>query len=124
MGAAFERTGIEPGGRQHAGGRRDMAGLAAMRRAGKRQFLLAQAVAVRGAGFDQRQRLQRLDGRARKDRPLDVAERQHGSPVGIDDRDGAAVAAFDQPRRARLQPEQDYSFVKLPRVHIRLAILP
>ena len=32
-----------------------------------------QPVAVGGAALDQRQRLQRLDGRARKDRPLDIA---------------------------------------------------
>ena len=67
--------------------RRDMAGLAAVRRAGERQFLVAEAEAVGRARFDQRQRLQRLDGRARKDRPLDVAERQHRAAVGIDHRD-------------------------------------
>ena len=37
----------------------------------------AKPVAVGGAALDQRQRLQRLDRRARIDRPLDVAQRQH-----------------------------------------------
>ena len=47
--------------------------------------------AVGGAALDQRQRLQHLDGRAREDRPLDVAERGDDRAVGIDDGDRAAV---------------------------------
>ena len=73
-----------------------MAGLAAVRGAGQRQFLQAEAVAVGGAAFDQRQRLQRLDRRARKDRPLDVAQRQHARAVGVDHRDRAGMPALDQ----------------------------
>ena len=67
-----------------------------MRGAGQRQLLGAEAVAVGGAGFDQRQRLHRLDRRARIDRPLDVAQRQHRAAVGVDHRDRAAMPAFDQ----------------------------
>ena len=48
----------------------------------------------------QRQRLKRLDRRARKDRALDVAERECQRAAGIDDRAGAAMARFDQ-RAAR-----------------------
>ena len=56
--------------------------LAAVRGAGQRQLLRAEAVAVGRAALDQRQRLQRLDRRARIDRPLDVAQRQaRGRPA-------------------------------------------
>jgi hypothetical protein len=93
--AAFERS-IEPA-RQHARGGGDMAGLARVRGAGERQLRRSEAIAVGGAAFDQRQRLQRLDRRARIDRALDVALRQHAATVGIDHRHRAAMPAFDQP---------------------------
>ena len=89
-------VGVEPGRPQHALDAGDMRRLAAVRRAGERELLVAEAVAVGAARLDQHQRLQRLDGRARKDRRRDVAERQHGRAVGVDHRHGAAVAALDQ----------------------------
>ncbi len=76
-----------------------------MRGAGQRQLLRAEAVAIGSAAFDQRQRLQRLHRRARIDRPLDVAERQHAAAVGVDHRDRAGVPAFDQ--RAAQDLDQD-----------------
>ena len=74
---------------------RHVLGLAAVGGACERKLLLGQGVAVRRARFHQHERLQRLDGGARKNRALDVAERQHGAAVGIDHRDGAAMAALD-----------------------------
>ena len=96
VGAAGERAGVEPGRAQHALDAGDMRRLAAVRRAGERELLVAEAVAVGAARLDQHQRLQRLDGRAGKHRRRDVAERQHGRAVGVDHRHGAAVAALDQ----------------------------
>ena len=94
--AAFERAAVEPGARQHAARDLDMRRLAAMAGAGQRQFLVAEAVVVGRAALDQRQRLDRLHGRARIDRLRHVAERQHGRAVGIDHRDRAVMAALHQ----------------------------
>ena len=71
---------VEPRERQHPRRGRDMVRLAGMRGAGQRQLLGAKAVEVGSAAFDQRQRLQRLHRRARIDRALDVAQRQHRPP--------------------------------------------
>src|SRR5262249_34877512 len=73
MGPAFQGARVESGPRQHAGGSRDMTGLATVRGAGERELLRGKAVAVDGPGLDQHQRLQRLDRRTRKRRPGDVA---------------------------------------------------
>jgi hypothetical protein len=66
-----------------------------MRAASKRKFLRAETIAVGGAGFDQWERLQRLGGGTRVDWTFDVTDREHALPIGIDDRDGAAMAALD-----------------------------
>ena len=55
----------------------------------------SQAVAVRGAALQQRQRLEGLDRRARESRALDIAEREHDGPVRIDDDSRAAMTRFD-----------------------------
>jgi hypothetical protein len=73
-----------------------MAGLARMRGAGQGQFLRAEAEAVGSAAFDQRQRLYRLDRRARKGRPRNVAQRQHRPAIGVGDRHRPAMPAFHQ----------------------------
>ena len=52
--------------------------LARMGGAGKRDLGSSHAGALGDAALDQRQRLERLHGRAREDRPVDVAERKHG----------------------------------------------
>ena len=96
MGAAAQRRGVEASPRQDALRRRHMTGLAAVGGAGERQFLLGQAIAVGGARFHQRERLQGLHRRTGKNRPLDLAQRQHATAVGIHHRHGAAVAALDQ----------------------------
>jgi hypothetical protein len=49
--------------------------LAAVRGAGERKLGVAQAQIVCRAARDERQRLQQLDGGAREDRPLDIADR-------------------------------------------------
>ena len=67
-----------------------------MRRAGERNLLVAQTKAVRGAAFDERQGLHRLDRGARINRPLGVAEGHHHPAVRIDDRAGAAMGGFDE----------------------------
>ena len=50
---------------------------------------------VRVERVDQGQALYRLDGRARKDRALDIAGGEHHAAIGIDDDRRAAVARFD-----------------------------
>ena len=97
MCAAFERADIEAGAREHPARHLDMRGLAAVGRAGERNLLIAEAVALRRAAFEERQRLQGLHRRARIDRPRHVTKRQHGRAIGIRDGDGPAMAAFDEP---------------------------
>ncbi len=65
MRPALSADGSRPARLQHAACGRDMALLAAMRRAGEREFFFAKAIAIGRAGFDQHERLQGLDGRAR-----------------------------------------------------------
>ena len=94
--AAFEVALASPGRGQHLQGGGDMAGLGVVGRAGQRQLGAAEAVAIGGAGFDQRQGLDRFHRRAREDAALDVADGDAALAVGIDDGDGAAMAAFDE----------------------------
>ena len=75
MRAAGERSDIEPCLGEHRRRRLDMRRRAGMRRAGERDLGLAEPQRVSRAALDQRQRLQRLDGGARKDRFVDFAER-------------------------------------------------
>ena len=91
---------IKTGFRQHALDTGDVRRLAAMRGAGERQLLVAKAVAVGRALLDQRQRLQCLDRRARKYRRSHVADGKHVAALRIGHRDGAAVSALHQQRRA------------------------
>ena len=67
---------------------------AGMRRAGERQFAVAEAVGIGRTAFHQRQRLDRLHGGARENRPLDLAQDQHGRAVAVADDRRAAVRAF------------------------------
>src|SRR4029077_17073371 len=56
--------------------------------------LAPKTLAFRRAALEQRQLLQRLDCRARIDRPRHIAERQHRRAVGVNHRHGATMAAF------------------------------
>ena len=96
MNATLQRRCIEAGPSQHARRSGDMSGLAAMGCAGQREFVFGEAEAIRRARLDQRQCLQRLHRRARIDGSRDVAEREHALPIGIDNRDGALMAALDE----------------------------
>ena len=95
MRAAFERAFVISGFGEHRAHRRDMGLAAGVRGAGKRDLVVAEAEAIGGAAFDERQGLQGLDGGARINRPLGVAERQNHPAVGIDDRARAAMGGFD-----------------------------
>ena len=69
-------------------------GLTEVGSAGQRELGVAERKTLGRTAFDQRQGLQRLDGRARVDRPCDVAPAgQHGA-LGIDDDGGAAMHAL------------------------------
>ena len=65
-------------------------------RARDRELRLAERERIRGTALDERHRLQRLDGRARKDGTLDIAEREYHASLGIRDGDRAAMNALDQ----------------------------
>ena len=95
MRAAFQAAGVAPRLGQHARRRLRMQGLAAVRRAGQRDFGRREAEAVRGATLEQRQGLERLHGRAREHRPVDIAERKHDGSVGIEHGDRAFMDGFD-----------------------------
>ena len=69
--------------------------LTAVRGAGQRQFLVGQLQRVGRAAGHQRQRLQHLDRRARKDRAVDVAQRGVQRAVSVDDGHRAAVGRLD-----------------------------
>lgn len=72
-----------------------MARLTAMRCTGERQLMIGEPISIGGAGLDQPQRLQRLDGRTRKHRTIDIAAHECSGAIGIHDCDRAAVPAFD-----------------------------
>ena len=69
-------------------------GLAGVGGAGKRQFLVADACGVGGAGLDHRQRLEGLEGRARIHRNTDRTHRLAQAAAGVANGDGAPVAAL------------------------------
>ena len=77
-----------------------MRGLALMRRAGEREFFIREIEAIRGAGLDQRQRLQGFGGRARVNWHLRVARCPDGLAGSIHHNESAAMAAFHR-RAAR-----------------------
>ena len=93
--AAFECCVSQTRLGQHGGSGGHMAGLAAVRGAGQRQFLVTQIERIGGAAGHQRQGLQHLAGRAWKHRSRQVAQPQHQVAVGIDDGQCAAVARLD-----------------------------
>ena len=96
MGAAFQVALGQPRFLKHALRHQHMGRLAAMGGAGERDLARREAERIGRAGFDQRQRLERLDRRARIDRVLDMAGRRQHVARGIDHRKGAAVPAFDR----------------------------
>ena len=100
MRAAGERRDVEPGLGEHRRRGLDMRRRAGMRGAGERDLGLAELQRVGGAALDQRQRLQRLDGGARKDRLVDFAERERDRAVGVDDRRRRRGGAIRRARRA------------------------
>ena len=100
MSAAFEHPFIVSRFGEHIARGRDMLLASRVRRAGERNFLVAQTEAVRSAARDERQGLQRLDGGARINRPIGVAKSHHHPAVRIDDSAGPAMSGFNE-RAAR-----------------------
>ncbi|MEY9562304.1 hypothetical protein ABIA26_004646 [Sinorhizobium fredii] len=96
MGATLKGTDVAAGGGKHLAGERHVFRLAGMRRTGKCQRIVVEAVGIRSAAFHQRQGLHRLAGRTREHSAVRVAEREQRLAVAVDRDDGAAVAAFDQ----------------------------
>ena len=68
---------------------------ASMRGTGQGKFLLAEAVSVGSAAFDQRQGLDRLDRRAREHRTVRVADLKKRFAGGVHYGDRATMLAFD-----------------------------
>jgi hypothetical protein len=90
--------------REQAGGDVALDVAAVMRRGGQRQLFVVDRQAVARAGQAERQRLQRLDCRARERDHLRIAERMDDAAVTVDDGRGDempgvdAVAARDHDR--------------------------
>ena len=109
--AAFEVVLAEPGARQPAAHHREMGRLAVVRRAGERDLLVRHRIALGGAALDQRQDLDRLDGRARIDHRIGVAPAPHEAAGRVDHRrvhqmpalDRRAAGAFDHQRPSPLR---------------------
>src|SRR5690606_32944420 len=96
MRPAFKRALVEPRPLQHGRGKLRMFRFARMRRARQRDLAIAETERVGSPAFHEWQRLYRLDGRARKDRPFDIADRKHQLSGCIADRDCPAMPAFDR----------------------------
>src|SRR5262245_53865095 len=79
--------------------------LAAVRAAGDGEFAVVKPIGVGGAALDQWNGLQQLHRRARKYRPLDIAERDNNASVRIRDREGAAMHALDQTSSSHLDED-------------------
>src|SRR5206468_496139 len=74
---------------------RDMNRLAAVRRAGQRDLFTRQIEFVDTAMFEQRNRLKRFRGRAKRSAMRRIAGESEQSAARIDDGDGAVVGGFD-----------------------------
>src|SRR5690606_30033151 len=94
MRATFQRRLVQASLGQHGASEFDMFALAGMGGAGERQFPVAEAIGVSRTGFHQRKRLDRLDGRARKDGTLGVTGLPQLAAIGIINRYRAAMDAF------------------------------
>ena len=94
LGAALQRAFVNPGSLQHGGGNGNVIGFAAMRCLRQGQFTLSVAECVGGTAFDQRQRLNRLDGGTRINCFIGIAGRKNRPPVSIVYRYRAAMTAF------------------------------
>jgi len=77
-----------------------------MRAAGERDLWGAETEAIGGAALEERQGLQRLDGRAGEDRPGDVADGRHHLAVGADHGEGAGVHALHQGTAGELDQDR------------------
>ena len=93
--AAFQRVDVEAGFGQHSNRQFHMLRLARMRGAGQRQFAITEAIGVGRAALDQRQRLDCLHRRARKDGMGGVADLQHRAAIAVQHRNRTAMGAFD-----------------------------
>ena len=94
MGAALQRRFFQPCLGKHRLRKLDMHGLSVVGGAGERQLAVAEAEGISGPAFNQRQRLDRLHGRAREDRAPDISDLEHGATVRVVNGHGAAVPAF------------------------------
>jgi len=74
----------------------DMDVFAVVRGAGQRQFFVAQPEAVDGARTHHGQGLHRLDRRARKHRPGNIARGGDDIAFGVRNHEGAAMAVLDE----------------------------
>jgi hypothetical protein len=86
--------------------------LAAMRSAGERKLLIAEAITIRRALLQQWQSLKDFDRRTREDRLRHVAKGQRQFSIGAGNGDSAAVAALHQ-RSPRHFDENRISHVAL-----------
>src|SRR5690606_41638093 len=68
---------------------------AGMRCTPKRNLAIAEAKGIGRSAFHKRERLNRLHGRARKNRPLDITDGKHQLAGCVTDGNGAAMPAFD-----------------------------
>ena len=96
MGTARQRRRVETRFCQYLLDAANMRRLAAVRSAAQRQLLVAEREFVGGARFHERQRLKRLHRGAGKNRSSYVAGGKNLCATGVDDRDRAAVTAFNQ----------------------------
>ena len=95
MGAAFEIGFAQAHFLQPGAHRLDMARLAAVRSAGERDMFVAEPETLDGAAFHEGHGLDRLVGRARQDRGIDVAPGLDDGAVGLHHRGNALVPALD-----------------------------
>ena len=95
MGAALERLLIKTQSGQPVSHCINVPGLSVMRGTGQRQLHIRQIKRIGGTTFDEKDRLQGLDCRARVDKSFDVANRRGGLAITAHHRNCAAVAALN-----------------------------
>ena len=108
MRPTLQRADVKAGTRKHSLHASHMSRFARMGRTGQCQFLISKPIAVGRSGFHEDQRLNGLNGGARINRRLRIADVENCAPARVHDAGCTAMLTFDQ--RATRHFDQDWIF--------------